>query len=229
MLHCDGVDGSTSFPDASDSAHIVTAHGNAQVDTAINKFPTGSLLLDGTGDYLSIPYSSDFVLGSGLFTIDFWVYLLHMDDWGGMFSIGNSDASGGFSLGMRRFGIKKLVVRYPMDSEYMIGTTELTLNTWQHIALVREASTLKLYIDGVLDKERVSGGEPFDCSASGMVLGRLYVDDDTTYINAQMDEFRWSKGIARWTSNFTPPTAPYPETYISSSSSLESSSSSLNA
>lgn len=73
LLHCNGTDTSTSFPDSGNTGHTVTANGNAQVDTSFKQFGTGSLLLDGTGDYLSIPDSEDWNMGDGTFTIDFWV------------------------------------------------------------------------------------------------------------------------------------------------------------
>ncbi|HED05973.1 MAG TPA: hypothetical protein ENI61_04750, partial [Ignavibacteria bacterium] len=47
----------------------------------------------------------------------------------------------------------------------------------------------------------------------------LHIGDNTMYghlLNGQTDEFRISKGIARWTSNFTPPTAEYDSSMLSS-------------
>lgn len=66
LLHMNGNDASTSFPDSSNVPHTVTAVANAQVDTAESKFGGASLLLDGTGDWLSIPNSDDWqITGSG--------------------------------------------------------------------------------------------------------------------------------------------------------------------
>ncbi len=65
-----GVDGSTSFIDRSASPRTVTANGNAQVDTALSKFGTRSLLLDGTGDFLSTNDTPDFNIGTGNFTVE---------------------------------------------------------------------------------------------------------------------------------------------------------------
>ena len=62
LIHADGADGSTSFTDSSASGHTITANGNAQVDTDQKEFGTGSLLCDGTGDYLSIPDHADWDL-----------------------------------------------------------------------------------------------------------------------------------------------------------------------
>lgn len=73
LLHCDGSDASTTITDNSPvSPHTVTAVGNAQIDTAIKKFGTGGLLLDGTGDWATIPDDSDFVLSGGVWTFECW-------------------------------------------------------------------------------------------------------------------------------------------------------------
>ncbi|HPC33867.1 MAG TPA: hypothetical protein PL061_13005, partial [Syntrophales bacterium] len=52
---------------------VWTFYGNAQIDTAQKPFGTGSLLLDGSGDYIGTVDSPDFDFGTGDFTIDFWV------------------------------------------------------------------------------------------------------------------------------------------------------------
>ena len=53
------IDGKvTGFEEANQrSGKTITANGDAQISTAQKKFGTGSLLLDGTGDYAS-PASS---------------------------------------------------------------------------------------------------------------------------------------------------------------------------
>src|SRR3990167_5305793 len=73
MLHMDGTDGATTFTDSSDNAKTMTAVGNAQIDTAQSKFGGASGLFDGTGDWLTTPDSTDWDLGTGDFTIDFWI------------------------------------------------------------------------------------------------------------------------------------------------------------
>src|SRR3990167_8969973 len=71
LLHGDGSDASTTITD--EIGKTVTAVGNAQLDTAQKKFGTASILLDGTGDYATVPDSDDWNFGAGDFTIDFWV------------------------------------------------------------------------------------------------------------------------------------------------------------
>ena len=71
LLHGDGTNGSTTFTDDSNSSRTITASGNAQIDTAIKKFGSGSAEFDGTNSKLIV---SGNPLGSGDFTIEFWIY-----------------------------------------------------------------------------------------------------------------------------------------------------------
>ncbi len=71
LLHMDGTDGATTFPDSSPSARTVTVNGNAQVDTAQSVFGGASALFDGTGDFLTVPEAADFDIATGDFVIDF--------------------------------------------------------------------------------------------------------------------------------------------------------------
>ena len=68
LLHSDGTSGSTTFTDNSNSSRTITASGNAQIDTTIKKFGSGSAEFDGTNSKLTI---SGNPLGSGDFTIEF--------------------------------------------------------------------------------------------------------------------------------------------------------------
>ena len=74
LMHFNGDDEGTTFTDSSASAHSFSADGTqAQTDTAIKKFGTASLLLDGS-DYLTTATHADWEFGDGDFTIDVWVY-----------------------------------------------------------------------------------------------------------------------------------------------------------
>src|SRR5215831_6289961 len=74
LLHCDGANGSTSFPDSSGLNHTVTPVGSAAVNTSIVKFGTGSALITGGTEWLNLDGSTDFAFGTGDFTVDCWVY-----------------------------------------------------------------------------------------------------------------------------------------------------------
>ncbi len=210
LLHMDGVDGSTTFTD--ESGKTWTANGNAQIDTAQKKFGTASLLLDGTGDYIDTPDHADFDVGSGNFTVDLWVrrnangfqrITGQMDSASNISTISwylqfdpSNHLQGGIYSGSTEYGATST------------GTVTAD-STWHHTALVRNGNTITLYIDGTADGTVGVTGITANNSAYRAALGSLGEETAAFKFNGWIDEFRFSKGIARWTGNFTPPTGPY--------------------
>jgi RHS repeat-associated protein/uncharacterized repeat protein (TIGR01451 family) len=210
LLHLDGADGSTVFTDASGKSW--TASGNAQIDTAQSKFGSASGLFDGSGDYLSAPDSNDWDF-SGDFTIDFWARFNSYGDYQNLLSTTTDGyANGGFWLEFGRVrGFTLFSNMTLLLEDNVTSLTGLSTGTWYHFAIIRSGTgtnNLKLYKDGVLAGQAttnvtINGGQ------NPLLIGK-YAANVTIYpFNGWIDELRISKGIARWTTNFTPPTAPY--------------------
>lgn len=199
-LHFDGTDGSTTITDSSLSYHTVTARGNAQLDTAQKKFGTASLLCDELrSTYIEIPQSDDFYFGTGDFTIDFWVRLNtaingHRPS---IFQCGIFDYHMRIHIPINEFFF------YKNAADYVYWSASWSTATWYHIALVRNGSNYYFFKDGV--SQTLKGGSP-DSQAIPNFYSKFAVG---AKLNGWIDEFRVSKGIARWTANFTPPTAAY--------------------
>lgn len=207
LLHADGTDASTSFPDASTFARTVTAIGQAQVDTAQSKFGGASALFDGSGDYLSVPDSADWVFGSGDFTVDCQARFNSLASPRGIFgqsTDGNNlirlyaQADGGLAFQLWVGGSAVVVMTSAA------GT--VTTGTWYHIALVRNGNSWNIYKDGV------SVANVTDADSVANFTGAFCVGYDMTasnmYFNGWIDEFRVSN-IARWTTTFPPPSQAY--------------------
>jgi hypothetical protein len=213
LLHMDGTNGSTTFTDSSVSTHAVTANGNVQISTAQSKFGGTSAYFDGNGDYLTIPDSVDWDFGSGDFTIDFWVnynnkethpYLIEYgDNNGNRFVFSYYDAGPTYSFYV--FSGSSAVIGY----QYSVSS--VTNGQWYHIALVRSGNNFELFENGVSKGSFTDVDAVPEYSSPTFALGTRYTNS-STYLNGYIDEFRISKGIARWTSNYTPPTAPYGDT-----------------
>ena len=219
LLHFNGIDASTTFVD--ESGKVWTAAGDAQLDTAQKKLGTASGLFDGTGDYIDTPAHPGFNVGGDDFTIDFWVKRggagIASEYFYSQRSAANADRSHYVYLNDDLTVISKILndasTELRVDSDGAINTD------WHHIAFIRHSDTLYLYIDGVAqaDTEDATGFTVHD-STSKMTIGRAgeYITDPH-YFEGHIDEFRLSKGIARWTANFTPPVREYiafvPKTY----------------
>lgn len=216
LLHADGTDGSTTFTDSSLSPKAVTANGDAHVEVDQSKFGGASAYFDGTGDYLSALDSDDFEF-DGDFTIDTWVKsertsgsiwniiatkgLLGVDPW--TWSLRQLPR---FDLNQTNWSFVLYDSGIGYDLQYSIGG--VPDNEWHHLAITRQSNTLRLFADGVLlDTQTYGSGQTLGGNTAQLEIGRD--SQQSLLMNGYIDEFRISKGIARWTTNFTPPTAPY--------------------
>jgi hypothetical protein len=209
-LHCDGADGATTFIDV--KGHTITANGNAQVDTAQSKFGGASALFDGTGDYLSSPNSADFAFGSGDFTVELWARFSAQTAHQGLISFGWT--SGGYgpwllfynqSLNQILFYSSSNGTSWDISSAVILNTP--ALNTWYHLAVAREGNSIRLFTDGVLAATVTTSAT---LVATG---GTLNIGGDSAgafSFNGHLDDIRITKGVARYTVNFTPPSAEFP-------------------
>jgi hypothetical protein len=197
LLHCDGTDAATTFTDSSPSARTITTVGNAQVDTAQSKFGGASLLLDGSGDYLSAASNADWSFGTGDFTVDLWVRFGSTSGTQCMVSV---DQTGAFILQLDSGSLRVSRSGVGHDLSY---SWSLATGTWYHVAVTRASSAMKLFVDGAV----VASGTVSTNYGQGLLT--IGSQAGIHFINGWLDEVRISKGVARWTAAFTPPDGPY--------------------
>lgn len=212
LLHADGSNGSTTITDSAPSPHTWTANGNAQLSTSGPKFGTASMLFDGAGDYVTTPDSADFALGSSDWTMDCWFKRTGGDGTRRML-FGQGDAANTPSLLSARLELfnttNSLSVSVGRGSSQtrVTGATAVTDSNWHHAAVVRSGDNILIFLDGTLDATG-SFTVPVNDSTGGFSVGRAG-DWDTFYWIGEIDEFRLSVGMARWTASFTAPTKAY--------------------
>lgn len=212
LLPFDGTNGSTTITDVNlgGTPNTWTANGNAALSTAAAKFGPSSLLCDGTGDYVSAPDSADFTLGTGEFTIDLW---FNRQGGNGTRRFMCGQGAGGSTtnaVGIELNGSNVVVGSAGNGSSVtaVTGTTVITATGWNHVAFVRTGNILKLFINGVQEGGDVAFSSSVLNSSTVFAVGRFGSLTTLTW-NGYLDEFRLSVGVARWTSNFTPPTGLY--------------------
>jgi hypothetical protein len=204
LMHVDG--------DVSDSDHDIIMASSPGWDAGNYKFPTSSVYFD-NADYLAIADHEDWNLGSEDFTIDFWMRLpvLPSTQYFGLFGQRyNFDNACSISAVYQDVGGNAIGLAFNNYAVNHQFSWTPTINTWYHIAWVRNGNDLYLFIDGDLkDTADVTGLTVAD-SGQQLTIGNLFAAGLGIYpLNGWMDEFRWSKGTARWTSNFIPKTGPY--------------------
>lgn len=212
LLHMDGSNNSTTFTDSSSNALTVTANGNAQISTAQSKFGGASALFDGSGDsvHISSPPSALVNWASGNFTIEYWIRASAFTQAGNQNSsvvVGNMSAT--TNVNYWSFGpISNGTVRffYYNGAEVMLTTaTALSINTWYHLAFVKNGTGLAIYIDGVSSATGTVSGTPQSSTTTNFCIGQFA----NTSFNGYIDELRVTT-TARYTSGFTPRVEPFP-------------------
>lgn len=197
------------------SRNLLLLAGNAQVSTAKSKFGGASMLFDGTGDYITVPLNPNLTLGNGNFTVEFWVNMNNVTTLQQLLYL-NGSSSGYPGLGVQVSTTGKIGcsasengTSYRFDDTTGFGTAMLT-NTWYHIAVVRVGALLNVYKDGQIISTYTFTSATASINSTITVNGIGAYNSSSRYLNGYIDDLRITPGVARYISNFTPPTAPYP-------------------
>jgi hypothetical protein len=175
--------------------------GNAQISTAQTKFGGGSMSFDGTGDYLTTPFSPLTQFGTGDFTIEFWIYRSAGSVYQTILDTRSSGTASPWAVLLNSSNQPYILIASDITSSIAVASA-----TWTHVAICRASGTLRIFNNGVVG---YSGAN----STSMMPTGPLRVGktiDNAYDLNGYIDDLRITKGIARYTSNFTPSVSAFP-------------------
>lgn len=198
----------TNFLDFSSYSNSTAIFGSAAISTSVKRFEEGSGAFSTSGDYLSINETSNLGLGTQNFTIEMWVFkTTSIINWNGIFELGTG--ANPYQNGLL-FRLQTVT-----DSFYIANTaynwnpsTNFTLNQWNHLAIVRNDNNFKIYVNGnnVLSVTNSANLGP----TSRIIIGAS-AHNTNQVLGGYIDEFRITKGVARYTDTFTPPELPFPK------------------
>jgi hypothetical protein len=188
------------IPDLAMQNNLETV-GNAQVSTAQSKFGGSSLAFDGTGDYLT---SRSTAIGTSGYTVEYWIYPTSSATLQGIFVTSLSAVTGNLRTGIY---LGKLYVDIYDGTGSINAGSSIALNTWTHVAITKEGSTYRSFLNGNLN---TTWTDSTNITGTDWTIGRLQSDgyDYTGYIQ----DLRITRGIARYVQPFTPPTQAF-QTY----------------
>lgn len=197
--------------------HAVTLTGNVARSSTQSKFGGYSAVFDGTGDYLTTPYvAADFNWWTGRFTLECWVFASSFSTWqfadGTVLyskligNVGTASYTSYWSFGPLASGAVSFRYWNGSASNAVTSTATVVSGQWNHIAVVFDGSKINIYVNGVGLATPVSvSGTPQASTSVPLALGVL----NSQYLAGYVDDLRITKGVARYTANFTPPAAAF--------------------
>jgi hypothetical protein len=181
----------------------------------VKKYGTSSLKFNGTTDYFTLPASTNYSMGTGNFTIECWVYPLAYGGslTGAALFQANSGSVSGYYLNL---GESQTRFRFTSNgtgawADNVVATTGPALNAWSHVAVVRNGTNLALYVNGTQQGSvTIAAGFTLAGVTTPAAVGWSSDGSTARFLNGYIDDLRVTKGAARYTANFTPPTAALP-------------------
>ena len=175
--------------------------GNAQISNGAAKWGSTSMYFDGTGDWLLLPSSQQLVLGSGDFTVEFWVNSSSFSSTPVYIDFRNTNGSATGLVIYATTGGAPVVF---INSAIITGSSSMATGSFYHLAVVRYGSTITCYLNG---SSIGTATNTTNLTDSKLTVGSAVSNTNT--VTGYIQDLRITKGIARYTANFTPPTAAF--------------------
>ena len=210
LLHMDGANGSTTFTDSGPNALAATVVGSSAISTAQSQFGGASGNFP-SGSYLTFPASATSNLDVNDWTIEGWLFFDTVPSVASVFGMSNGGGNVpkffmniNMNTSYTSFANRVGFLSYNGGDRWINVAYTWSANTWYHFAVVQSGSTITLFINGA------SVGNMAYKIPSGITGNFRVGTDGESYktVAGRLDEFRVTKGTARYTANFTP-TGPF--------------------
>lgn len=209
LLHFDGANGSTTFTDNSPSPKTVTRNGNAQISTAESKFGGASAYFDGNADWVETPNSSAFVFGTGDFTVEAFIKIPTQGHDAAIIDFFELGVSG-WQLYVNSSGFLTFYQHSPNINLVASGAT-VTDNNWHHVAASRNSGTLRLFVDGTKRYDASNTKNHANINVNLGIGAQIGSRNSAYDLEGYIDEVRITKGVGRYTADFTAPVFAFPD------------------
>ena len=191
--------------------NVAETVGGAAISTAQSKFGGSSMAFDGTGDWLIVPSSVNYTMGSGDFTWELWLRtnVIPVSEFDAIFDTRPASTQGAYQL-LYLDQVDGKIKYWVSSADRIVSTNAISINTWYHVALTRSGTSTKLFIDGTQTGSTYTDSTVY--LQSSLIIGGSYGGGASIGrgFNGYMSDFRVTKGYARYTANFTPPTQAFP-------------------
>lgn len=214
LLHMDGDNNGTLFPDSStnSASNTVTTTGSPYTTTSNKKYGTASAAFDGASNLLYGSGSTLWAFGSGDFTVEAWVSLTAISGAQCVVTWGRT-SSPSWRLDVTGTNGGQLEFYYwkSASQNSVVGTYAFASNTWYHVAVSRASGNIRLFVNGTQVGSTTADAGTIDTSTYFLAIARLRTSTSwTNALTGNIDDLRITKGVGRYTANFTAPAAAFP-------------------
>lgn len=201
LLHFEGTNGSTTITDVTGKAWTVS--GTAALSSTAKPFGATSLsCAGGASDFVTtVASSADFAFGTGDFTLECWAYSTAVGTYQALIS--PSSANNGEAM------IKDATTYAYYRNGIRANTAAVSTSVWNHVAVTRASGVDRTFLNGVVSGTTFSP-DAVNFATGKPQVGACFVGSGLGRFTGFIKEARITKGVARYTSTFTPPTGPFP-------------------
>ena len=218
LLHGNGINGSTTILDSSPSPNTITAFGDARINTTIadpfNRTGDGIIAFDGNGDYLQMPVNAQLLLNAD-FTVEFFnkcnLQAANYPSAIGSMATAFASEAASFHIDHSLYPGKLSLYANGNETPILVSASNICDNLWHHIAIAKSGTIWRLFVDGNLEATNTIRTDVISLQKNGTRIGWDGWNGINGFYNGYLDELRITKGIARYTVNFAPPTAAFPD------------------
>ncbi len=189
--------------------------GAAGQSTTVKRFGTAALSFTNGTSALQLPNRPEYQLGAANFTIEGWMNFITLSGPAGIISMRAGSGGDGFLF----YFTSTTLTFYSSNSVVLSASYTLPLNTWVHVALTRLGNVFTFWVNGV-SVGTATAAITINPSTSPLVFGRNSANN-LDYFNGYLDEFRITKGVARYATAFVPVKAPFPSTKLDGTSTFD--------
>jgi len=188
--------------DKSQSSNL-KVFGNTTGSTTQVKFTDSkSMYFDGSGDYIKTSASTDYDLPTD-FTIEAWIHPTALSSNRLIVDTYNTSKAGSYQLYWR--GTGSSLAFYSQGDGMVLqdpSSSSIFVNAWNHVAVSRSGTSAKLFVNGIV-VDTATNSRDF---THGIPVAIGYQQaTGTNYFAGYIQDVRITKGLARYTANFTPP------------------------
>jgi hypothetical protein len=191
--------------------------GDVNISTTQSKFGGGSMLFDGTGDGLLAQSSPNLSMGNGNFTIEFWYYPTTTAGTNPAIMC-NSNGTPAFVTGLwalhaphsshaNKYSL--WVASYASNQALLVSSNNIATNTWSFITITRSGNTWRMFVNGTIEATATHTGVLDNGGVYPLYIGYQPNAEAGRYITGYIDDLRITRGVARYTANFTPTTTAF--------------------